>query len=160
MPWDGTQLHVAAFGDDGALGDDTIIAGGVAESIVQPEWLTADRIVFASDQNGFWNLYSYDSSGIYCVYPDEAEYSGPAWVFGAKYYCVLGPRHVVAQRMHKGATSLLIIDVDNGMATPLATPWQAFFGIAMLNDASIFHRRQPEPPRRDRVGGSRRRTAA
>ena len=105
MPWDGTQLHVASLTDDGTLADETIVAGGAAESIVQPEWLTSDRILFASDQNGFWNLYSYDASGIYCAYPDEAEYSGPAWGFGSKYYCVLGPRHVVAQRMHKGATS-------------------------------------------------------
>ncbi len=105
MPWDGTQLHVASLTDDGLLADETIVAGGAAESIVQPEWLTSDRILFASDQSGFWNLYSYDASGIYCVYPDDAEYSGPAWGFGSKYYCVLGPRHVVAQRMHKGATS-------------------------------------------------------
>ncbi len=48
-----------------------------------------------------------------------------------RYYCALGSHHVVAQRMHKGATSLLIIDVDNGMATPLASDWQAFFGLAL-----------------------------
>jgi len=138
MPWDGTQLHVATFDADGALVEETIIAGGAAESIVQPEWLTSDRILFASDQSGFWNLYSYDASGIYCVYPDEAEYSGPAWGFGSKYYCVLGPRHVIAQRMHKGATSLLIIDVDNAMATPLPSEWQAYFGMTLLHDRLYF----------------------
>ena len=58
---------------------------------MQPEWLTSERMLFASDQSGFWNLYSYDPSGIYCVYPDEAEYCGPAWGFGSKYYCVLAP---------------------------------------------------------------------
>ncbi len=137
MPWDGTQLHVASFGEDGTLVDETIVAGGAAESIVQPEWLTADRLVFASDQSGFWNLYSYDGSGVYCVYPDAAEYSGPAWGLGSKYYCVLGPRHVIAQRMEKGATSLLIIDVDHAMATPLPSPWQAYFGMALF-DARLY----------------------
>ena len=44
MPWDGTQLHVATLSADGAFVDETIIAGGAAESIVQPEWLTPDRI--------------------------------------------------------------------------------------------------------------------
>ena len=138
MPWDGTQLHVATFGTDGALADETIVAGGVAESIVQPEWLTPRRIVFASDQSGFWNLYSYDDSGIYCIYPDDAEYSGPAWGFGSKYFCVLSERHVVAQRMHKGATSLLVIDVDREMATPLASPWQAYFGLTALGGTLYF----------------------
>jgi len=84
MPWDGTQLHVAQFDGAGALIDVTIVAGGVAESIVQPEWLTSERIVFASDLNGYWNLYSYDDSDIYCIFPDEAEYGGPAWGFRSK----------------------------------------------------------------------------
>ena len=151
MPWDGTQLHVATLTDDGALTDDTIIAGGIAESIVQPEWLTADRILFASDQNGFWNLYSYDSSGIYCVYPDEAEYSGPAWGFGSKYYCVLGPRHVIAQRMHKGATNLLIIDVDNAMATPLRERLAGVFRHCAAAGSPLFRRRQSQSPCDDYV---------
>jgi dienelactone hydrolase len=138
MPWDGTQLHVAAFDRNGALVDDTIVAGGVAESIVQPEWLSPRRIVFASDQSGFWNLYSYDDSGIYCVYPDDAEYSGPAWGFGSKYYCVVGDRHVVAQRMHKGAASLLVIDVDQEMATPLPSSWQSYFCLTALRGKLYF----------------------
>jgi dipeptidyl aminopeptidase/acylaminoacyl peptidase len=138
MPWDGTQLHVATFGADGTLIDETIVAGGAAESIVQPEWLTSTRLVFASDQSGFWNLYSYDDSGIYCIYPDEAEYGGPAWSFGSKYYCVIGPRHIVAQRMHKGASSLLVLDVDRAMATPLPSPWQAYFGLTALAGTLYF----------------------
>src|SRR5262249_5087865 len=118
MPWDGTQLHVAQFDGAGALIDVTIVAGGVAESIVQPEWLTSERIVFASDLNGYWNLYSYDDSDIYCIFPDETEYGGPAWGFGSKYFCAVGTNHVIAQRMAKGATTLGIIDVDGGMWTP------------------------------------------
>ena len=144
MPWDGTQLHVATFADDGSLTAAMIVAGGAAESIVQPEWLTSERLLFASDQNGFWNLYSYDASGIYCVYPDAAEYSGPAWAFGTRYYCGVGPRHVVAQRMHNGSTSLLIIDVDHAMATPLLCEWQDFFGLAMLADRLYFIGGRPD----------------
>ena len=138
MPWDGTQLHMATLDLRGILCEETIIAGGAAESIVQPEWLSNDRILFASDQSGFWNIYSYDASGIYCVYPDAAEFSGPAWNFGSTYYCVLGPKHIIAQRMYKGATSLLIIDVDNSMATPLPSPWHAYFGMATLRDRLYF----------------------
>jgi dipeptidyl aminopeptidase/acylaminoacyl peptidase len=126
MPWDGTQLHVSTFDAAGALAGDTIVAGGAAESIVQPEWLSAERILYASDQSSFWNLYSYDASGIYCVFPDAAEYAGPAWGFGSRHFAALGSRHVVAQRMHNGAASLSIIDVDQGIATPLPGEWQQF----------------------------------
>jgi dipeptidyl aminopeptidase/acylaminoacyl peptidase len=126
MPWDGTQLHVGEFDAGGALMNDTIVAGGAAESIVQPEWMSAERIVFASDQSGFWNLYSYDSSGIYCIYSDAAEYAAPAWSFGARHFVALGPRHVVAQRIHNGAATMSIIDIDRGIATPLPSDWQVF----------------------------------
>jgi len=40
--------------------------------------------------------------------------------------------------MHKGATSLLIIDVDSGMATPLPSEWQAFFGLALIGERLYF----------------------
>jgi dipeptidyl aminopeptidase/acylaminoacyl peptidase len=133
MPWDGTQLHVGEFAPDGMLRNDTIIAGGAAEAIVQPEWITAERLVFASDQSGFWNLYSYDASGIYCIYADAAEYAGPAWAFGARHFVVLGPRHIVAQRVHNGAASLSIIDIDQGIATPLASDWHVFDGLTAFN---------------------------
>jgi dipeptidyl aminopeptidase/acylaminoacyl peptidase len=132
MPWDGTQLHVGAFDAAGMLANDTIIAGGAAEAIVQPEWITAERLVFASDQSGFWNLYSYDASGIYCIHADAAEYAGPAWVFGVRHFAVLGPRHVVAQRVHNGAATLSIIDVDQGIATPLASDWHEFDALTVV----------------------------
>ena len=148
MPWDGTQLHVAQVKGDGTIADATIVAGGAAESIGQPEWLTAERLLFASDQSGFWNLYSYDASGIYCVYPDDAEYSGPAWGFGSRYFCAVGPSHVVAERIHNGASSLVVIDLDRAIATPLTSPWQDVASPTLLGGRLYF------------IGGSADRLAA
>jgi Tol biopolymer transport system component len=38
-----------------------VIAGGVAESIFQPEWSPDGRgIFFVSDRSGWWNLYRFD----------------------------------------------------------------------------------------------------
>ncbi len=126
------------FREDGTITDTTIVAGGATESIGQPEWLTPERLLFASDQSGFWNLYSYDPSGIYCVYPDDAEYSGPAWSFGSRHYCAAGSRHVVAQRIHNGASALVIIDLDHSIATPLESAWQDVSSLTMLDDRLYF----------------------
>src|SRR5436309_3406695 len=38
MPWDGTELWVGEVNDDGSLGQVERIAGGIEESIFQPEW--------------------------------------------------------------------------------------------------------------------------
>ena len=79
MPWDGTQLLVADYDGD-LLANAVVVAGGVAESVVQPLWCgtapsaggtpertvreapdaAEQRLLFASDANGFWNLYAYD----------------------------------------------------------------------------------------------------
>ena len=38
MPWDGCELWVGEFGEDGKLATTRWVAGGAAESIFQPEW--------------------------------------------------------------------------------------------------------------------------
>ena len=117
MPFDGSQLLLADY-DGKRLRNTTIAAGGASESIVQPEW-NGDRLLFASDLAGYWNLYAHDGSGVYPVLPDAAEYAGPAWNFANTYYVPIGPRHVVARRVEDGVCSLVLVDLDQGLATPL-----------------------------------------
>jgi len=38
LPWDGTELYVAPVGDDGRLGERTLVAGSPADWISQPRW--------------------------------------------------------------------------------------------------------------------------
>ena len=38
MPWDGTELYVAERHSDGTLGEIQHVAGGLNESVLQPEW--------------------------------------------------------------------------------------------------------------------------
>ncbi len=57
MPWDGTELWSAPVGADGSLGAKKKVAGGVDESIFQPEWSPTGELYFVSDRTGWWNLY-------------------------------------------------------------------------------------------------------
>ena len=117
MPWDGTQLVVADCGN-GRLANATVVAGGAAESIVQPTWC-GQRLLFASDRTGYWNLHAYDESGVYCLLEEHAEYAGPAWQFGAAYFVAVSPRHVVARRVAEGEQSLAMVDLELGLASPI-----------------------------------------
>ncbi len=127
MPFDGCQLLVAE--DDGSgLLNPTIAAGGANESIVQPVW-NGERLLFASDVDGYWNLYAYDGSGVYAVLPDAAEYAGPAWNFANTYYVPVGPSHVVARRVEDGTPSLVLVDLDRGLASPLDDESSSYFDI-------------------------------
>jgi len=117
MPFDGTQLFVARHGASG-LDDTTVVAGGARESIVQPEW-SDGRLLFVSDANGYWNLAAHDESGVFTLLEESAEYAGPAWNFGSTYYAVVGPGHVVARRVENGVPSLVLLDVQRGLASPV-----------------------------------------
>lgn len=119
MPFDGTQLFLARYNDgSGGPEDTTVVAGGANESIVQPEWC-GERLVFVSDAGGFWNLNVHDDSGVFVVLEEAAEYAGPAWNFGSSYYVAVGPRHVVARRLQDAVPSLVLVDLDQGLASPL-----------------------------------------
>ena len=57
MPWDGTELWVATINADGDLGEKQLVAGGLEESIFQPEWSPDGVLYFVSDKSNWWNIY-------------------------------------------------------------------------------------------------------
>ena len=57
MPWDGTELWIAKIHPDGYLGEKYLVAGGLEESIFQPEWSPDGVLYFVSDKSNWWNLY-------------------------------------------------------------------------------------------------------
>src|SRR5712692_10035105 len=62
MPWDGCELWIGKFDDDGAIVDQRVIAGGPRESIFQPEWSPGGVLHFVSDRTGWWNIYRADEN--------------------------------------------------------------------------------------------------
>jgi Tol biopolymer transport system component len=61
MPWNAITLYLADIGADGAPAGTRPIAGGVTESVFQPEWSPdGDEVIFVSDRTGWWNLYAYE----------------------------------------------------------------------------------------------------
>ena len=129
MPWDGTQLFVAEHPPGGALANVTTVAGGISESVVQPEW-DGDSLVFASDASGYWNLHAWDETGIAHILNDDAEYAGPAWGLGSHWYVVAAPGLIVARRVENGRQGLVIVDRERGFASPVDAPYDSFGSLA------------------------------
>jgi dipeptidyl aminopeptidase/acylaminoacyl peptidase len=87
MPWDATELWAADVDAAGGLADERLVSGGRDESIVQPEWSADGSLVFVSDRSGWWNLYRWTGSGEpVALAPMKAEFAGPQWVFGLRWY--------------------------------------------------------------------------
>jgi dipeptidyl aminopeptidase/acylaminoacyl peptidase len=91
MPWDGTELVVADI-VDGVFVNPRVLAGGAEVSICQVEWDADGRLVYLSDESGWWNLHRSDlatgeSAPILAV---AAELGGPLWRPGLRWFAPLG----------------------------------------------------------------------
>lgn len=91
MPWDGTELRVAAFDTTGAIHRARTVKGGLSESALAPTWLDATHLYVVSDWPGWWNLYEVGLAGEspQALYPAEEEFAGPLWQLGGRPYAVL-----------------------------------------------------------------------
>lgn len=122
MPWDGCELYAADIADDGEVANVEHVAGKDGEeSIWQPEWSPAGDLVFASDRSGWWNLERVRNGERTALYPAEAEFGYPAWVFGARSFAFLADGRIVCGYEDAGFTRFGVLDAESGELRPLDT---------------------------------------
>jgi dipeptidyl aminopeptidase/acylaminoacyl peptidase len=125
MPWDGTELRVAAVGD----WQQWAIMGGDRESVLAPVWRDNHSLYVVSDRSGWWNLYLADlaePAGLpRPLCPREEEFAAPLWQLGAYPYAVLGDGRLAVSH-GTGLSRLGVLDAETGQLTDLDLPYQAF----------------------------------
>jgi dienelactone hydrolase len=99
MPWQRSQLWLAALDGDGQLRQARVIAGSGAGdprglSVFQPLWLDDGSLVVANDRSGWWNLerladaaaaLQVDTPPVWePLLPMEAEFGSPQWIYGQR----------------------------------------------------------------------------
>ena len=103
MPWDSTRLRIAPVREDGFLDAAELAAGGLDESIVQPEWSPEGVLHLVSDRSGWWNLYRLtDGPRLEPLAPLEVEFADAAWVFDRSSYGFLPDGSIVAVGRARG----------------------------------------------------------
>ena len=138
MPWDGTTLYVADALEDGSFGPAEMVAGGTAESIVQPVWAPDDSLVFASDRTEWWNLYRWRNGAVSQLVDRAAEYAHPQWVFGMSAYAFVDAMSLVAASNSGGIWSLSRINLETGEETTIAAAYIDFDDIQGANGQIVF----------------------
>ncbi|MFG2966069.1 LpqB family beta-propeller domain-containing protein [Streptomyces sp. NPDC048288] len=121
MPWDGTELLVGEVGEDGVLHAVRTVAGGPQEAVAQVEWSADDRLLYASDRSGWWNLYRDGTP----LCPREEEFAGPLWKLGQRWFAPLD-NGLIAVVHGRGPTALGILDPESGEVADAAGPWTEF----------------------------------
>lgn len=121
MPFFDTELWLADIAADGALLAPRRIAGGIGESLVQPEWSPDGRLFVVSDRSGWWNLYRVNApQALEPLCPMDAEFAHPQWVFARNMYGFNGAGEIIATCIEQGVSRLGRIDVATGRWTPIA----------------------------------------
>ena len=96
MPWDGTRL-VVCRNCRRRRPARRAPGRGRRSGVDRPAGVVAGRpLYFVSDRSGWWNLYRRRRTAPIAVCPMSAEFAGPAWAFGMRWYAFLDPDTILA----------------------------------------------------------------
>jgi len=142
MPWDGTQLMVADVQADFSLKNTRLIAGSDTESVMGALWAADGRLVYASDESGWWNLYQYTpTSQQYkqLTQFDDREVGTPAWSFGTQRFVELrGVASDFALLVTIAASDQLYLLDESGNTALLKTSFCSFASIAADDEGGVI----------------------
>ena len=149
MPWDGTELRVAAAdGTASARDAQQVVMGGSAESVLAPVWRDDQSLYVISDRSGWWNLYLAGLDGTareLCPRPEE--FAAPLWQLGMSPYAMLADGRL-AVTYGTGEARLAVLDPDTGRLDDLDLPYQVYvFGLSAAGQTVATIAGGP-PPRR------------
>ncbi len=150
MPWDGTELVLASVESDWSLSNVRTIAGAIDTAAMGPAWSRTGRLIFASDESGWWNVSSYDpdiSQRKTLTYFTDREVGSPAWVFGTQRFVelvdgnkVLGLALLVT---HQARDQLQVLNTKGDLST-VDTPFTTINSIAATESGSVLLNAQGE----------------
>jgi dipeptidyl aminopeptidase/acylaminoacyl peptidase len=139
MPWDDTELWWATIDLEADEIEAEVVAGGPAESIVQPEWTAGGGLLAASDRTGWWNVYRF-TGGIDVLddpeplTPIDAEIGGPQWVFGESWYAVLPDDTIIASVARDGIDHLGFAGPGDAQVELLDTGFSSVSQVRTIGD--------------------------
>ncbi|NEP60962.1 MAG: S9 family peptidase [Symploca sp. SIO2G7] len=146
MPWDGTELWVAEIATDGTLKQPQKIAGGLSESIFQPQWSPDGILYFISDATGWWNLYRWQNQTVKALYPIAAEFGAPQWSFGMSTYGFASAKSLVCTYKRDGAQYLARLDTTTLSLTEIKTAYASMGGLKVGDNFIVFLGGSPSQP--------------
>jgi dipeptidyl aminopeptidase/acylaminoacyl peptidase len=163
MPWDGTELRVLDLGAGapsaagrGVAGtvppqgeSSVVVAGGVDESVAQPQWAPNGDLLYVGDRSGWWNPYRVDAAAIEAatapgqcettapgqpeavpLAPMDAEFAKPHWVFGHGTCGLLPDGGLAAVFTRNGVDQLGV--VREGRVDEIATEFTEYAALTTL----------------------------
>jgi dipeptidyl aminopeptidase/acylaminoacyl peptidase len=114
---------VADLGPDGRLGPARHVAGGPAESIVQPEWNAEGILHFVSDRSGWWNLYRERRGQVELLLSMAAEFADAPWELDYSSYAFMADGRIACRYRQQGRDRLGLLNPGTGRLADLPIPY-------------------------------------
>ncbi|MGB7923874.1 MAG: S9 family peptidase [Pyrinomonadaceae bacterium] len=147
MPWDGTELWVAGVNEDGTLHDTRRVAGGVDESIFQPEWSPEGVLYFVSDRTGWWNLYRLEGAESIVPLTEKAvEFGAAQWVFGISIYAFESEQRIICAYNEKGVWQLASLSTETLKLEAIETSYTDIYSVNAATARAVFCASAPTEP--------------
>ena len=148
MPWDGTELWIGKLNSDGSVGESHKIAGGIEESIFQPEWAPDGSLLFVSDRIGWWNLYRWNpqTNQTESLCEKAAEFGLPLWIFGMVTYGFVNSDRLLCAYTENGMSHLASLDLKTRQLTQIETPYTSISGLQVNSEQAVFVGGSPTEP--------------
>jgi len=147
MPWDGCELWTGDFANDGVITNQRMVAGGLRESIFQPEWSPDGALYFVSDRSGWWNLYRTTADGsVEPVCELQAEFGAPQWIFGLATYAFESSDRIVCTFAERGLWRLGTIDTLAKTLQRIDTPYTEISYVCAASGRAVFRAGSPQSP--------------
>ncbi|HKZ44337.1 MAG TPA: S9 family peptidase [Anaerolineales bacterium] len=138
LPWDGSDLWVGSFDQNGSIYNPRHIAGGRDVSIFQPEWSPGEILHFMSDQDGWWNPFSFRDGKVRRSFKQEAEYGLPQWVFGLSIYGFFDDSKLICSIISSGKNELVNLNIVDNKVTNLSNAYCEFSYIKVFDQKVYF----------------------
>lgn len=145
MPWDGTELKLAAIGERGDLGPSITVAGSPGDWISQPRWSPDGVLHFVAEPSGWMNLFRFRDGRIEPIAPMSVEFGSPDWVFGNAEYGFLPDGGILAVGRSGGRDRLYRIASD-GSWTIIDLPYTEILSISIDGDLAVLRAVSPWEP--------------
>lgn len=138
MPWDGTELWVAEVKTDGLLGEATKIAGGLTESIFQPEWSPDGVLYFIGDRTNWWNLYRWQDGKTQALCPKAAEFGLPQWGLTMTTYGFESAESLICTYTEDGVQHLARLHTQTLELSEIETLYSSIGGLQVTSGFAAF----------------------
>ncbi len=146
LPWDGCELWTGEIADDGAVTNQTLVAGSMSESIFQPEWSPEGVLYFVAETSGWWNIYRLANDSVECVVEKEAEFGAPQWVFGMSTYAFESADRIICAFVENGIWRLGAIDTRTKQFENIETQFTEIDFVRAAPGRAIFRIGSPREP--------------